>query len=88
MEKQKEIIFGIRAVGEALRSGQELDRLLLKKGLQGTQASELLSLARKRGIPVQFVPHEKLNRFSRRTHQGVVALISPLFSWSWTGSPM
>jgi len=78
MPSQKEIIFGIRAVSEAIKSGQELDRVLFRKGLQGVQASELLSLARKSGILVQFVPPERLNRFTRKNHQGVVALISPV----------
>ena len=76
--KQKEIIFGIRAVSEAIQSGQELDRVLFRKGLQGEGASGLLSLTRKSGIPLQFVPVEKLNGFTRKNHQGVVALISPI----------
>ncbi len=78
MTRQKEIIFGIRAVREAIRTGQELERVLFRKGLQGAQASELLSIARKTGIPVQFVPLEKLNRLTRRNHQGVIALSSPI----------
>jgi 23S rRNA (guanosine2251-2'-O)-methyltransferase len=78
MAKQKDIIFGIRAVSEAIQSGQELDRVLFRKGLHGVQASDLLSLARKSGLLVQFVPIEKLNRFTHRNHQGVVALISPI----------
>ena len=35
-------------------------------------------MTRKAGIPSQFVPVEKLNRFTRKNHQGVVALISPI----------
>lgn len=78
MAKQKEIIFGIRAVTEAVKSGQELERILFRKGLQGELAAELVSLARKSGVLIQFVPVEKLNRFTRKNHQGVVALISPI----------
>ncbi len=78
MSKQKDIIFGIRAVTEAIQSGQELEHVFFRKGLQGDLAAELLSHARKSGVPIQFVPVEKLNRFTRKNHQGVVALISPI----------
>ncbi|MCK4746095.1 MAG: 23S rRNA (guanosine(2251)-2'-O)-methyltransferase RlmB [Bacteroidales bacterium] len=78
MATQKEIIFGIRAVTEAIQSGQELERVFFRKGLRGDLAAELLSLARNSGVPIQFVPVEKLNQFTRKNHQGVVALISPI----------
>lgn len=78
MAKEKEIIFGIRAVTEAIQSGRELERVFFRKGLQGDLAAECVSLARKSGIPIQFVPPEKLNRFTRKNHQGVIALISPI----------
>jgi 23S rRNA (guanosine2251-2'-O)-methyltransferase len=75
---QKEIIFGIRAVTEAIQTGQELERIFFRKDLRGEQSSELLNLTKKADIPSQFVPVEKLNRFTRKNHQGVVALISPI----------
>ena len=78
MSKQKEVIFGIRAVTEAIQSGQELERVFFRKGLHGELASGLLSFARKSDVPIQFVPIEKLNQFTRKNHQGVVALISPI----------
>jgi len=78
LAKKNEIIFGVRAVIEAMQSGQELERVFFRKGLQGDLANELVSRARKSGVPVQFVPGEKLNQFTRKNHQGVVALISPI----------
>jgi len=78
MAKNKEIVFGIRAVTETIQSGQELERVFFRKGLQGELANELISLARKSGVPIQFVPTEKLSRFTQKNHQGVVALISPI----------
>ncbi|MFC2099194.1 23S rRNA (guanosine(2251)-2'-O)-methyltransferase RlmB [Bacteroidota bacterium] len=78
MAKNKEIVFGIRAVTEVIESGQELERIFFRKGLQGELANELISLARKSGVPIQFVPIEKLNQFTRKNHQGVIALISPI----------
>jgi 23S rRNA (guanosine2251-2'-O)-methyltransferase len=76
--KQKEIIFGIRAVEEAILAGQELERVFIRKDLRSGQSTSLLHRIRKAGIPYQLVPAEKLNRFTRKNHQGVVALISPI----------
>ena len=78
MGNQKEIIFGIRAVTEAIQSGQELERIFFRKDLRGELSAQLFNLAKKAGIPTQYVPGEKLNRFTRKNHQGIVALISPI----------
>jgi len=75
---KKEIIFGIRAVEEAIQSGQELERVFVRKDLRGEQSADLLHRMRNAGIPFQLVPQEKLNQFTRKNHQGIVALISPI----------
>ena len=41
-----EIIFGIRAVIEAIEAGKDIDRILIKKDLQGELAAELLQKVR------------------------------------------
>ena len=41
-------------------------------------SKELFNALRGRQIPVQRVPVEKLNRLTRKNHQGVVAFISPV----------
>ena len=74
--KEKEMIFGIRAVAEAVRSGQEIDRLLVSKDLQGELIRELYPLLRERNIRCQRVPVERLNRLTRKNHQGVIAFVS------------
>ncbi|MDR2791729.1 MAG: 23S rRNA (guanosine(2251)-2'-O)-methyltransferase RlmB [Tannerellaceae bacterium] len=74
--KENEMIFGLRSVIEAVQSGKEVDRILLKKGLQGDLARELLDTLRGRFIPVQYVPQERLDRVTRKNHQGVIAFIS------------
>ena len=75
MEKN-EMIFGIRAVIEAIQAGKEIDKVLVKIGLEGDLAKELFAELRPTDIPVQRVPVEKLNRITRKNHQGVVAFIS------------
>lgn len=69
-------IYGLHPVKEAITSGQEIDRILFKKGLQGSFSAELLQLAKENQIPFQFVPQEKLDRITRKNHQGVIAMVS------------
>lgn len=69
-------IFGLRPVIEAVKAGKEIDKILIKKDLSGTNAPELFSLIKENGIVVQRVPVEKLNRLTRKNHQGVVAFLS------------
>ena len=76
MTDKNEMIFGIRAVLEALQAGKEVDKILMKKDLQGDLAKELLAALKGTGIPLQRVPVERLNRITRKNHQGVIAYLS------------
>lgn len=73
---EDEMIFGIRAVIEAIEAGKEIDKLLIKKDLQGDLSKELFASLKGLDIPVQRVPLEKLNRITRKNHQGVIAFTS------------
>ncbi len=75
---QEDFLFGTRAVIEALKAGKPVDRILLKSGLQNELFGELYQLIKELEIPFQYVPLEKLNRVTRKNHQGVIALISPI----------
>lgn len=77
MEKSN-FIFGIRAVIEAILSGKTIDKLMVKTGLQGDLYKELTDLIKEYSINVQSVPEPKLNRITRKNHQGVIAFISPV----------
>lgn len=72
------MIFGLRPLLEALAAGKTFDRLFIQKGLKGELAQELLETCRKEGVNPLFVPIEKLNRLTRKNHQGVVAFLSPV----------
>ena len=76
MTEKNEMIFGLRAVLEALQAGKEIDKVLMKKDLQGDLARELLSALKGTAVPLQRVPVERLNRITRKNHQGVVAYLS------------
>ena len=70
-------IYGLRPVIEAINAEKEIDKIFISKDLQGELASELnLLLRAHRDIVVQRVPVEKLNRITRRNHQGVIAILS------------
>jgi 23S rRNA (guanosine2251-2'-O)-methyltransferase len=71
----KEFVFGVQSVLETLRSGKEIDRLLVQRELGNT---EILDLAKEKGIQVQKVPLEKLNRITRKNHQGAIAFVSAI----------
>lgn len=76
MENNEEhLIFGIRAVIEALHAGKEIDKILLQKGLSNELFNELRRAMAGSEIPYQFVPAEKLKRVSTKNHQGVIAYL-------------
>ena len=70
------MIFGIRAIIETINSEKEIDKLFIQKGLSNPLIKELIQTARKFNIPIAQVPVEKLNRFTRKNHQGAVAFVS------------
>jgi len=74
----KGMIFGIRAIIEAIEAGKEIDKILIKKGLKNELFGELSDLIKLRNLPTQQVPIEKLNRVTRKNHQGCIAFISPI----------
>lgn len=76
MLKESECIFGLRAVIEAVKAGKQIDRLLIRQGLQGTLYHELMTEVRKHNIVYQIVPLERIELVTRKNHQGVLAWLS------------
>lgn len=80
MEKQREqMIFGVRALQEALDAGKEIEKVLLKTG---TGSSEIFKDLSRRihaeRIPFQHVPMERLNAITKKNHQGVIAYMAEI----------
>jgi len=76
---QKETtIYGIRAVIEAIKSGENIDKIFIQKGLRGELSSELETQVKANRLNASYVPAQKLDRLSKNNHQGVVAQISPI----------
>lgn len=74
--KETEMIFGTRAVIEAVQAGKEVDKILMRRDLQNDLARGLFEIVKTTNIPIQRVPQEKLDRLTRKNHQGVIAFIS------------
>lgn len=75
--ERNEYIFGIRAVIEAIEAGKDIDKVYIRKDIQGSElVSELYEKIKQYGVITQRVPLERINRITRKNHQGVVALLS------------
>ena len=80
MEKET-LIFGIRAVLEAIKANENIDKIFIQTGLKGQLYQELDKEIKKTKVSVSYVPQEKLNKLSKENHQGVVAKIAPISFW-------
>lgn len=73
-----DMIYGIRAVMEAIEAGKQVDKILVRKDLNNELSGQLFELLKGSDIYVQRVPEPKLNRITRKNHQGVIAFIAPI----------
>lgn len=72
------LIFGIRPIIEALEAGKEIDKIFVQQGLQGDLSKELKAVLAKHNKSAKVVPLEKLNRLTKKNHQGIIAFLSPV----------
>lgn len=77
-EEKSQLIFGIRPLIEAVKSGKEIEKVLIQVGLKGENFGELKHLLNEKNIPSQYVPLEKLNRVTPKNHQGIIAFVAPI----------
>lgn len=71
------IIYGKNPVNEALSDpGSGIDEVIVNKDVKSANVSDIVKLAKKRGVKVSFLPREALSRLAgNSSHQGVVAKI-------------
>ncbi len=72
------MVFGVRPIIELIKVGKEIDKILVNMQGQSMQFKILNDLIREHKIPCHQVPIEKLNRITRKNHQGVVAYLSAI----------
>ncbi|MBO5804346.1 MAG: 23S rRNA (guanosine(2251)-2'-O)-methyltransferase RlmB [Bacteroidales bacterium] len=78
MEDKLNYLFGMHPVMEAVRAGKNIDKVMLKQGLDSPQFRDLMELLKEKGVQAQFVPAERLNKICKGNHQGVIALFSKI----------
>lgn len=72
-----DVIVGRNPVSEALRSGREIDKLLVAHGAMNGSTKALVAKCRERGIPVKEVDPRKLDFMSGgASHQGVAVVVA------------
>ena len=68
------LIIGRNAVSEALKSGREIDTLLVADGSRAGSVGQIIRLCRDKGIVIKEVERKKLDMIcSGSAHQGVAA---------------
>jgi len=71
-------IFGIKPISEALRAEKELDRILVQRDTRNPEITQILKMARERGVSVVQVPIFKLDKITNKNHQGIVAYLAQI----------
>ena len=75
---ENNLIFGTHPVLEALKSGIAMDKVLVLSTLKTPEAKEIIELVKEKGISLNRVPIEKLNRITRKNHQGIIGFSAPV----------
>ncbi len=78
MKKSNDFIYGVNPVFEALEEGAMIDKILIKRSKSDEIINSIIARAKQLSIPLFFVPQEKLDRITRKNHQGCIALSSPI----------
>ncbi len=77
-KENSDIIFGMHPVMEAIKSGKEINKIMIQKGLQGNLFHELRAMLKGSMVNIQLVPVQKLDSITRKNHQGVICFASPV----------
>lgn len=75
---QENQIFGIRAIIEAIEAGKDIDKVFLQKDAQGELMTGLIKALKRNNVNFSYVPIEKLNRLTKKNHQGAIGTIAPI----------
>lgn len=74
----EDLIFGVRAVIEAIKAEREMNKILIQKGMNKDLFIELKAALQGKDFQLQFVPVQKLDALTDGNHQGVVAMVAPI----------
>ena len=71
-------IFGTQSILETLRSEKDVEKILIQRNVKNDSINEVIYLAKQLNVPVVQVPIEKMNRITRKNHQGAIAFVSSI----------
>lgn len=71
--KNSQMLFGRHPVVDSIKAATAMDKVLLQAGTRGPFEKEIRQLCSLFNIPLQVVPKERLDRFTRANHQGIIA---------------
>ena len=71
---KSQLIIGRQPIIEAIQSGRPIDKILFQRNVSGDAIGTIRQLAREQNIPIQQVPPEKLQSFTKANHQGTIAI--------------
>ncbi len=72
------IVYGRNSVLELLKAGKRtVNKIMVAQTARGAAISEIINLAKSKGIAVHNVPPEKLDKYSENS-QGIAAEVSPM----------
>lgn len=80
-EEESSLVVGRHPVLEELRRrGASVEKVLFQRGVRGEVIGEIRSAAHEKGVPVQYVPSQRIDRLTggEINHQGVVARSAPI----------
>ncbi len=77
-KEDTDIIFGVRAVVEAIKANREINKIMIQKGINKDLFFELKDALKGADYNLQYVPSQKLDSITRNNHQGVIAFVSPV----------
>lgn len=73
-----QLIYGPHALIESIRAGVDITKVMALRGANGQLLDDAIKACREAGIPVQFVPRERLEFIREKNHQGICGFISPI----------
>ena len=79
---KNQLVYGRNPVIELIKSGKQIEKIFVQKGLKGDFEIELRNILKGKNIPVSFVHPNKLKNFTSQNHQGVIAISSLIQYWN------
>lgn len=76
MADSEGIIYGRNPVMEAISEAKKIDKVLLLKTIRGPFEKEVRKICKVNDIPLQYVPSNKLDKLTKKNHQGIIAFAS------------